>query len=89
VAGIQSVIGDDYGLGVAQFRERLHVEAEIALRVVALGGGNIGLVREGISRQQADARIIPAFREVVIDRAKPSALSRARLLRSSERSGDP
>ncbi len=35
--------------------------------VVALGCGDVGPVRDGIPREQADARVVPAFRQVVTD----------------------
>src|SRR6202166_2906821 len=65
--GIRAVIRDSHGLRVAEFREGLHVEAKINLRVVALRGRNVGLVRERFSCEQTYASVVPTFREVVTD----------------------
>src|ERR1700690_4592111 len=65
--GIRAVICDSHRLRVAEFREGLHVEAKINLRVVALRGRNVGLVRERFSCEQADSGIMSALREVVTD----------------------
>jgi len=54
-----------HGLRVAEFREGLHVEPKIDLRVVALRGRNVGLVRERFSCEQADSGVVPTLREVV------------------------
>src|ERR1700719_4683540 len=62
---VEPVVGDGDGLGVSQFRERLHVEAVVALRVVTLRSGDIGAVGDGFSGEQADARVMAAFRQVV------------------------
>src|SRR5216684_363508 len=64
---VESVIGDGDGLGVAQFREGLHVEAVVGLSVVALGCGDVRPVRNGFASEQADAGVVATFREVVAD----------------------
>src|SRR6266550_5961421 len=60
-----AVIGHGYGLRVTQFHEGFRIEAEIVVRAVALRGGYIRLVREGLASEEADIRVVPAFREVV------------------------
>src|SRR6266480_6370871 len=60
-----AVIGDGYGLGIAQFREGLHVKAKIGMGVVALGGCDVGLVGQGLPCEQANTCIVAAFAEVV------------------------
>src|ERR1700730_12000261 len=65
--GIRAVIRDSHGLRVAEFREGLHVEAKINLRVVALRRRNVGLVRERFSCEQAYAGVVPTLGEVVTD----------------------
>src|SRR6266550_4843272 len=62
-----AVIGDGYGLGVAQFREGLHVEAIISVGVVALGGCDVGLVGESLSCERANSRIVATLGKVVAD----------------------
>ena len=46
--GVEPIIGDSDGLCVAQLHEGLHVEAVVVLRVVALGGDDIGFVGESL-----------------------------------------
>src|ERR1700741_3548298 len=53
-----AVVGNGYGLGVTQFREGLHVEAIIGVGVVALGGCDVGLVGQRLSREQANSCIV-------------------------------
>src|ERR1700692_4825707 len=65
--GIRAVIRDSHGLRIAEFREGLHVEAKINLRVVALRCRNVGLVRERFSCKQAYAGVVPTFRAVITD----------------------
>src|ERR1700729_3171786 len=65
--GIEAVIRDGYRLRVAEFHKRLGVKAEILLRVIAFGSGYIGAMRQRVSGEQADAGIVPAFRQVVAD----------------------
>src|SRR5579883_762690 len=65
--GIRAVIRDGHGLRVAEFREGLHIEPKIDLRVVALRGRNVGLVRQRLSCEQAHTGVVPTLREVVID----------------------
>src|SRR3981189_2934399 len=65
--GVESVIGDGDGLGVAQFRERFHVEAVVGLGVVALGCGDVGPVRNGIAGKETHARVVATFGKVVAD----------------------
>src|SRR6266576_5883713 len=65
--GVDSVVGNDDGLGGAQLHERLHVEAVVALRVVALGGDDVGLVGEGLAGKPTHFGIVPAFRQAVTD----------------------
>src|ERR1700726_1751425 len=62
-----AVVSDGHRLRIAEFREGLHVEAKINLRVVALRCRNVGLVRERFSCEQAYASVVPALREVVIN----------------------
>src|SRR5579859_3941506 len=58
---IDAVIRDGYRLRVAEFHERLGVKAKIFLRVVALGSSDVGAMRQRVSGEQADARIVPTF----------------------------
>src|SRR5713101_8306071 len=51
---IESVVGEYHGLRVFHFREGLEVEAEVALRVVALGSCDVGLVRDGFAGPETD-----------------------------------
>src|SRR6202140_1070059 len=64
---VRAVIRNGHGLCVAQFREGLHVEPKIDLRVVALRGRNVGLVRERFSCEQAYTGVVPTLGEVVTD----------------------
>jgi len=64
---VDSVVGKDDGLGVAQLHEGLHVEAIVALRVVALGGDDVGLIGEGLAGEPTDLGVVPAFRQAVAD----------------------
>jgi hypothetical protein len=64
---IQSVVGQGHGLSVFHFREGLEVEAEVALRVVALRGGDVGFVCERLACPETDTGVVPAFRDVVVD----------------------
>src|ERR1700733_4417002 len=63
--GIEAVIRDGHRLRVAEFHERLGVKAEILLRVVAFGSGDIGAMRQRVSSKEAHSGVVPAFREVV------------------------
>ena len=65
--GVESVVGNDDGLSVAQLHERLHVEAVVALRVVALGGDDVGFVGEGLAGEPTDLGVVPAFGQTVAD----------------------
>src|SRR6202030_520393 len=62
---VDSVVGRDYGLGIAQLHERLDVEAVVALRVVALRGDDIGFVRERFAGEPTDLGVVPAFGQAV------------------------
>src|SRR5260370_13998264 len=64
---VGAVVGDGYGLRVAQFRESLHVEAKISVGVVALGGRDVGLVGERFSSEQANSCIVATLGKVVAD----------------------
>jgi len=64
---IEPVVSKGDRLGVAQFGERFHVEPVIPLLAVGLGRADVGLVGEGLAGEIADARILSAFRNVVID----------------------
>ena len=64
---IESVLGNDDGLSVAQLHERLHVEAVVTLRVLALGGDDVGFVREGLSGEPTDLGVVSAFGQTVAD----------------------
>src|SRR6185437_7304024 len=64
---IRAVVRDGHGLRVAEFREGLHIEPKIDLCVVALRCGNVGLVRERFSCEQAYTSVVPTLREVVTD----------------------
>ena len=55
---VDAVVGNNDGLGVAQFRKGLHVEAKISVGVVALGGCDVGLVGQRLSREQANSCIV-------------------------------
>src|SRR4030095_3456114 len=79
---VETVGSDGGGVRVAQFRERLCVEPKITVRVVALRRGDVSFVRERLSGQQADARVVPAFGQVVADlQAVLAAAEFARRLR--------
>jgi len=52
---------------VAQLHERLHVKAVVALRVVALGGDDVGFVGEGFAGEPTDFGVVPAFGQTVAD----------------------
>ena len=65
--GIEAVVGDGNGLRVLEFGEGLHVETEVGVGVVALRGGNVGLVRDGLAGEQADTRVVAALGKVVAD----------------------
>jgi hypothetical protein len=63
---IQSVVGQGHGLRVFHFREGLEVEAEVALRVVALRGRDVGFVCERLACPETDTGVMAAFRDVVV-----------------------
>src|SRR6185437_45943 len=65
--GIEAVISNGDGLRVLEFREGLHDEAKIDLRVVAFRGRDVGSMRDGFAGQQTDPRIVAAFGDVVAD----------------------
>src|SRR5580704_18367854 len=62
---VRAVICNSHGLCVAEFRKRLHVEPKIDLRVVALRGRNVRLVRQRLSCEQAYTGVVPTLGEVV------------------------
>src|SRR6185437_6858040 len=63
----EAVVCDHDGLRVLEFRERLNLETKVGLRVVALRGGDIRSVRDGVAGEETDAGVVPALGEVVAD----------------------
>ena len=64
---VGAVVGNDYGLGVAQFREGLHVEAKIGVGVVALGGVMLALWERAFPVSKLTSCIVAALGKVVAD----------------------
>ena len=64
---VDSVVGKDYRLRVAQLHEGFHVEAIVAVRAVALRGDDIGLVGERLAGEPTDLGVVPAFRQAIAD----------------------
>src|SRR5438270_3914854 len=62
---VEAVVGKHNGLGILEFGERLHVKAIVGAKAVGLRSREIRAVGNGLAGQQADMRVVAAFREVV------------------------
>src|SRR6516164_10528282 len=62
---IATVVGNGYGLCIAQLCKSLHVETIVALLDVAFRCRDVGPVREGLPDYKIYARIMACLREVV------------------------
>ncbi len=65
--GIEPVVSQGDGLCVLEFRECLRIKPVVPLLAVSLGSTDVGFVSQRFAGQVADSRIVPAFRDVVID----------------------
>ena len=64
--GVEAVVGEGDGLRVLQLREDFRLEDAQAVDVVALGGGDGGLVGGGAAGEEADAGVLAVLGDAVL-----------------------
>src|SRR5215467_2312292 len=61
---VESIISQSDGLRVLKLHECLHIEPEIGMRAVALGGGNVGTMGNGLCCENAHPSVVATFGKV-------------------------
>src|ERR1700722_6581366 len=65
--GIDSVVGQDHRLSVAQLHKSLDIEPVVAVRVVTLRSNDVRFVRERLAGEPTGLGVVPALVQAIAD----------------------